>query len=453
MRSAVPQHQTNQQVSYSCWFNACYSFSALGFLRPLSVAVQKNNFRRLLRTVEAVSDLGPEITAEREFPQTARAMVSALMQAADAREVALFSFSDKPSMLVSIASDGFALMPEPAIIPLLPRHVHALITARGPVVLTSSSYSIFLSSNGNVAPELFRCIAPLKVGGKLVGMAALGRREADALYAAEELDALDLLCNYVALAIQNHTLAQSLAQRVGENLRLMASLHGFYDTALEAFAAAIDVKHINIHGHSLRVGRYAAGIGEAMGMEPGDVAALRSAGYLHDIGKVAVDKRLFGKPSALDPEEFREMADHTIVGHQIVSGVQFPWPRIPEIVRSHHERGDGSGYPDGLVMDDVAMPVRIIGLADTFDAMTSERPYREPLSVGSTLSEIVRLAPQKFDPNAVQGLLLQVRRDAVGSNRAPFLEDRTGLNIAPGDIDQLAASLQHKISHGRMYLT
>jgi putative nucleotidyltransferase with HDIG domain len=417
------------------------------------VAVQRNNFRRLLRTVEAVSDLGPEITAEREFPQTARAMVSALMQAADAREVALFSFSDKPSMLVSIASDGFALMPEPAVIPLLPRHVHALITARGPVVLTSSSYSIFLSSNGNVAPELFRCIAPLKVGGKLVGMAALGRREADALYAAEELDALDLLCNYVALAIQNHTLAQSLAQRVGENLRLMASLHGFYDTALEAFAAAIDVKHINIHGHSLRVGRYAAGIGEAMGMEPGDVAALRSAGYLHDIGKVAVDKRLFGKPSALDPEEFREMADHTVVGHQIVSGVQFPWPRIPEIVRSHHERGDGSGYPDGLVMDDVAMPVRIIGLADTFDAMTSERPYREPLSVGSTLSEIVRLAPQKFDPNAVQGLLLQVRRDAVGSNRAPFLEDRTALNIAPGDIDQLAASLQHKISHGRLYLT
>jgi putative nucleotidyltransferase with HDIG domain len=417
------------------------------------VAVQKNNFRRLLRTVEAVSDLGPEITAEREFPQTARAMVSALMQAADAREAVLFGFSDKPSMLVSIASEGFALMPEPAVVPLLPKHVHALTTARGAVVLTSSSYSVFLSSNGNVAPELFQCIAPLKVGGKLVGMVALGRREANALYLEDELDALDLLCNYVALAIQNHTLAQTLAQRVGENLRLMASLHGFYDTALEAFAAAIDVKHINIHGHSLRVGRYAAGIGEAMGMEPGDVAALRSAGYLHDIGKVAVDKRLFGKPSALDPEEFREMADHTVVGHQIVSGVQFPWPRIPEIVRSHHERGDGSGYPDGLVMDDVAMPVRIIGLADTFDAMTSERPYREPLSVGSTLSEIVRLAPQKFDPNAVQGLLLQVRRDAVGSNRAPFLEDRTALNIAPGDIDQLAASLQHKLSHGRLYLT
>jgi putative nucleotidyltransferase with HDIG domain len=417
------------------------------------VAVQKNNLRRLLRTVEALSDLGPEMTAEREFPQTARAMVSALLQAGGAREAVLFTFSDKPSMLSSVASEGFALMPEPAIMPLLPKHVHALASARGPIVLNAGSYEVFLSSNGNVAPELFKCIAPLRVGGKLVGLVALGRRDGDALFDDEDLGALDLLCNYVAIAIQNHVLSQTLAQRVSENLRLLASLHGFYDTALEAFATAIDVKHVNIHGHSLRVGRYASAIGEAMGMDPNEVGGLRSAGYLHDIGKVAVDKRLFGKATSLDPEEFREMADHTIVGHQIVSGVEFPWPRIPEIVRSHHERGDGSGYPDGLVMDDVAMPVRIIGLADTFDAMTSERPYREPLTVGNTLSEIVRLSPQKFDPNAVHGLLLQIRRDSVGSNRTPFLQDRMAVNIAAGDIDQLAATLHHKVTHGRLYLT
>jgi putative nucleotidyltransferase with HDIG domain len=428
-------------------------FLCSGFSLPLSVAVQKNNFRRLLRTVEALSDLGPEMTAEREFSQTSRAMLGALLQAAGAREGVLFSFSDKPALLSSIAADGFALMPEPAVIPLLPKHVHALTTTRNPVALSVGSYETFLSSNGNVAPELFRCIAPLKVGGKLVGMVALGRREGDALYENDELQALELLCNYIALAIQNHNLSQTLAQRVSENLRLMASLHGFYDSTLEAFAAAIDVKHVNIHGHSLRVGRYAAAIGESMGMEPDDIAALRSAGYLHDIGKVSVDKRLFSKPTSLDPDEFREMADHTVVGHQIVSGVQFPWPRIPEIVRWHHERGDGSGYPDGLVMNDVPVAVRIIGLADTFDAMTSERPYRESLSLGGTLSEIVRLAPQKFDANAVQALLVQVRRDAVGSNRTRFLEDRTALNIAPADIDHLAANLQHKISHGKMYLT
>jgi len=431
---------------------ACYAHSARRS-RTTILAVETNNFRRLLRTVEALSELGPELTAEREFSDTARRMLRAVMEAAGAREGALFVFNEKPTMLTTVAADGFAMLPEPAFIPLLPKHAHALTAARGPIVLNASTYSIFLSSNGNVAPELFKCLAPLKASGKLAGVVALGQRPGNTAYEDAELDAMELLCSYIGLAVQNHALSQTLAQRVTENLRLMASLHGFYDTALEAFATAIDVKHVNIHGHSLRVGRYAAAIGEAMGVEGGEVAALRSAGYLHDIGKVAVDRRLFSKPEALNPEEFREMADHTVVGHQIVSSVQFPWPKIHEAVRWHHERSDGSGYPDAIGGDDLPLPVRIMALADTFDAMTSERPYREPLSVGSTLSEIVRLAPQKFDPNAVQGLLLQVRRDAVGSNRAPFLEDRTALNIAPGDIDQLAASLQHKISHGRLYLT
>ena len=425
-----------------------------GFVLPASaVAVQKDNFRRLLRTVEALSDLGPAITAERGFTQISGLMLTALQQASGAREVVLFTYSDKPSLLTSIASNGFALMPDPAIIPLLPKHVHALATARGPVVLEAGTSDTFLSSNGNVAPELFRCVAPLRVGGKLVGVVALGHREGDANYDLSELEALDLLCHYVALAIHNQTLTQTLAQRVSENLRLVASLHGFYDNALEVFATAIDVKHVNIHGHSLRVGRYAAAMGEAMSLETSEVAALRSAGYLHDIGKVAVDKRLFGKTTSLDAEEFREMADHTVVGHRIVSGVQFPWPRIPEIVRWHHERADGSGYPDKLAMDEVPLGVRIVGLADTFDAMISERPYREPMSLGATLSEIVRLTPLKFDPNVVQALLLQVRRDAVGSNRVPFLETRLADNIAPPDIDHLAASLQHKVTRGRLFLT
>ena len=261
-----------------------------------------------------------------------------------------------------------------------------------------------------------------------------------------------MIGNYVALAIQNYTLSQTLAQRVSENLRLLASLHGFYDNALEAFATAIDVKHVNIHGHSLRVGRYAQAIGEALGLDPNAVAALRSAGYLHDIGKVAVDTRLFAKTSSLDAEESRAMRDHTVVGHQIVSHVQFPWPQIPEIVRWHHERGDGSGYPDGLHADEMPMPVRIIALADSFDAMTTERPYRERLSVGSAIQELIRMTPQKYDPQALQALLIQVRRDAVGNNRLPLLEAGT-LNLSATDVDQLAATLQHRVTQGKIYLT
>jgi HD-GYP domain-containing protein (c-di-GMP phosphodiesterase class II) len=145
------------------------------------------------------------------------------------------------------------------------------------------------------------------------------------------------------------------------------------------------------------------------------------------------------------------MADHTTVGHQIVSSVQFPWPKIPETVRWHHERSDGSGYPDKLGQEDVPLPVRIVGVADSFDAMTSERPYRAPMTVGGALSDLVRMSPEKFDPNIVQALLIQVRREVVGSSRQPLLESLS-LNIAAADIDHLAATLQYKVSRGKTYL-
>src|SRR5262249_3036138 len=154
----------------------------------------KENFRRLLRTVETLSDLGPQMTAEREFTQTALTMLSALMHATGAGEGVLFVFIEKPSMLNSVASQGFALIPDPSFIPLLPRHVHALTSMQGAVLLSNTSYDTFLSANGNVAPELFKCLAPLKVSGKLVGAVALGRREGDSLYDEEGLESLDLLC-------------------------------------------------------------------------------------------------------------------------------------------------------------------------------------------------------------------------------------------------------------------
>jgi putative nucleotidyltransferase with HDIG domain len=403
-------------------------------------SVTKNNFRRLLLTFEALSDLGREMTAERDFAETARVMLSYLCDAVAAREGTLFTFHDRPAMLTSVASLGFTNFPDTAMVPLLPRQVHALSNARGPVVIAPASYDMYLTANGNVAPELFKCLAPLRVGGKLVGVAALGRRADEGAYDGDELQAIAMLSNYIALAVHNHALTKSLEVRIAENLRLIGSLHRFYDNTLEAFATAADVKDTSLHGHSLRVGRYAAGIGEAIGMENGEISAVKAAGYLHDIGMVAVDA-----------QEFRDMADHTLIGHRIVSEVDFPWPKIPEVVRSHHERADGSGYPDHLSVADIPQYARIIAVADTFDAMTTERPYRHSLPVGVALSDIVRLTPQKYDPVPVQGLLVQVRRDATGSNKTPYLDPHIVCNIAPADIDQLASMLQHKLNNGRVY--
>jgi putative nucleotidyltransferase with HDIG domain len=429
-----------------------------------TVGVMKNNFRRLLLTFEALSELGPAITAERDFSETAPLMLASLMDAMDAREGVLFRFTDKPAMLASIAARGYTSFPEPAVIPLLPKHVHALMKAPGARLLQGDAWNEYLTSNGNIAPILMKCIMPLRVGARFVGMIGFGNRADGAAYNEEELAGLEMMSHYVSLAMHNHSLTETLAQRVTENLRLMSTVHNFYDTTLEAFAAAIDVKHVNIHGHSLRVGRYAGGISDAMGMEATAVSGIRASGYLHDIGKVAVDKALFGKTSALDPDEFRQMADHTIVGHQIVQGVHFPWPKVADVVRWHHERGDGSGYPDHLHADEMPEVSKIVAVADTFDAMTSERPYRHSFSVGEALNEIVKLAPAKFDPNAVQGLLIQVRRDAVATltpksaakwgtqqDKPRFLDASMMCNIAPADVDSLAATLNHRLNRGRVY--
>ena len=158
------------------------------------------------------------------------------------------------------------------------------------------------------------------------------------------------------------------------------------------------------------------------------------------------------------------MIDHTVIGHQIVSAVQFPWQSVPEVVRSHHERADGSGYPDCLRSDEVSLPTKVVAVADTFDAMLSERPYRKGLSLGEAAAQISWLAPAKLDADVVLGLLIQLRRDAASltmparpwappeaNPRKPFLDACVPCNISPTDIDLLSSELNRRLNRGRAF--
>jgi putative nucleotidyltransferase with HDIG domain len=411
---------------------------------------------------QVLAELGPVLTGERDLVQTAGAALDIVMASVRAGSGAIFRFNEKPAMLSSIAAAGFVLFPETAVFPLQPKHVHALTNAQGPQRICRDRCDTFLSSTGNISSVWFRCVVPLKVRGRLIGALLLGERVSGADYTAELLKQIGDLAPFIALAIHNHQLMLSLEERIADNLKLLASVHSFWDDALAAFAATIDVKSIEMQGHSLRVGRYAAGMAEALGMSAAEIGEVRAAGYLHDIGKVTVDKYIFAKAAALEPGEFQEMADHTVLGHRIVSTVQFPWPRIPEVVRSHHERSDGSGYPDRLHNDEVSIPVRIVAVADTLDAMLSDRPYRKRLSLGETAAQLSWLAPAKLDADVVHAMLVQLRRDASilmapprpwasaqEKVRKPFLDSSVPCNIAPTDIDHLVSDLNHRTHRGR----
>jgi len=413
-----------------------------------------------------IADLGPVLTGERNLSHTAAAALEIVMNAARATCGALFRFEERPAMLSSIAATGFSVFPQTAVFPLLPKHVHALTNAPGPQKICRERCDTFLSTTGNISSVWFRAIAPLRVQGRLIGALLMGEREGSAEYSADLLKQLGDVAPFIALAIYNHQLMTSLEERTAENLRLITSVHGFWDEALEAFATTIDVKGEHMQGHSLRVGRYASGMADALGMGPSEVTEMRAAGYLHDIGKVTVDKHIFSKTSALDSAEFQEMADHTVLGHRIVQNVHFPWPKIPEVVRSHHERADGSGYPDRLHNDEVSVPVKIIAVADTFDAMLSDRPYRKHRSLGEAVAEISWLAPSKLDADVVHSLMVQLRRDAVAlmspprpwssaqeKTRKPFLAPEVACTISPTDIDHLVSEMNRRASRGRVYLT
>jgi putative nucleotidyltransferase with HDIG domain len=416
------------------------------------VLEQNSKLVRLLAVLRTIADVGPVATADHEFSDAARQILDRIMRAFEADQAALLMFDGTGSKLTSIAAAGFPSLTPQTVVSLIgvqPQHWTQARASRVPVrpqdiqELFGSSQAPFLSS--------IRCFAPLRVSTGLVGALLLGGRSGQESYGAVDAEGLDMLAPHVALVLHNHSLAESLRHQIADNLRLLTSLHHSYDDALEAFATTIDAKDSHLRGHSTRVARFSAAIATTLGMNEEEVSGIRAAGHLHDIGKVTVDKQFFSKASTLRPEEFRAIADHTIMGHQIVSSVRFPWPQVPEVVRWHHERADGSGYPDRLQGDELPLAVRIAAVADTFDAMISDRPYRQSNSIVTACHELVRLAPSKFDSSVVQALLVHLRRDIEGKNTARLLPQQKTVQITTGDIDRLSCDLVGRLTGHRVY--
>lgn len=172
---------------------------------------------------------------------------------------------------------------------------------------------------------------------------------------------------------------------------------------IEALSLAIEAKDHNTHDHLRRVQAYAMQLGHDLGLGEAELEALRAAALLHDIGKLAVPEQILAKPGRLTAEEFEKMKIHPTVGAEILDRVQFPYPVTP-IVRSHHEKWNGQGYPEGLRGDAIPMGARILSVVDCFDALTSERPYRRAMSADDAMKHVVSEAGTSFDPRVVAAI-------------------------------------------------
>lgn len=181
----------------------------------------------------------------------------------------------------------------------------------------------------------------------------------------------------------------------------------YFDT-LNVLVRAIEASDPYTSGHSMRVGAYAEAIAKQLGLPQGKIDLIKSAALLHDIGKIGIDKKILNKDGKLEKDEFDTIKSHPEIGATIISDLSY-LANITDIIRHHHERNDGRGYPDGLDHDKIPLETSILTIADSFDAMTTNRPYRHSLSLETALNEIKTNAGTQFNPDIVDDAIIALR--------------------------------------------
>lgn len=192
--------------------------------------------------------------------------------------------------------------------------------------------------------------------------------------------------------------------KIRKDLEHISALANLNNSVIASLATAIDAKDHYTNKHLSRVQTYALAISEYLGLSHDEHEAVRCAALVHDIGKLGVPEHILTKPGKLTPEEYERMKTHVEIGAAILGPVQFPWPVVP-VVLGHHERYDGLGYPQGLKGEEIPIGARVIALADVFDALTSDRPYRKAMTHKEALDYVAKQSGSHFDSRCVEGLL------------------------------------------------
>jgi putative two-component system response regulator len=198
-------------------------------------------------------------------------------------------------------------------------------------------------------------------------------------------------------------------ERLQEKVTLQAKrLEELFLASVQSLADALEVKDPYTRGHSERVSHYCVVIAREMGLSGELLRRIELGGHVHDIGKIGVREDVLNKPAKLTKEEYQHIMTHPMVGWKILAPLLAETPEALNIVRSHHERFDGRGIPDGLAGSAIPLEARIAAVADSFDAMTSDRPYRLRLSMEEAIAEIKRCSGAQYDPSVVQAMLRAV---------------------------------------------
>ena len=373
---------------------------------------------KLIHAFGALADLGQEVANKNNFQETIRTSLHlmsgslAIMRGGVAR---YSRFGHELNMLaVRGLGDDFPLSLSLCMEDerqFLTNGLNAIETAAARVL---PFFQVYDQSFESRRIEIF---LPLVIRDEIVGAVLLGEKASGLPYTTYEKEIICAMGRHIGVAIQQRNLMAEIERHSEENRKLFDDLRTTYTDTVKAFAAAIDCKDKYTEGHSVRVGRYSEIIAEELEWGAAEIEGAATAGYLHDVGKLTVERKIINAPYRINAKESAELNKHPAVGYEILQPIHHPYADVPLAAKYHHERLDGRGYPDGLYDREIPYIAKIVNLADSFDAMTTDRPYKARRLAGDVIDDLKRNAGKQFAPELVTAFLRGMLRELTGDNK------------------------------------
>jgi hypothetical protein len=400
------------------------------------------NTQKLIHSFGALADLGQEIADTGDFIEMVRTSLHLLLGTLGIRRGAIVECPLHLDTTNCLAVWGLGEEYQARFVVEEQDRVAFLGLAEGALRIDSASeptepaLAQFLTRHGDdLRAQQIELMVPVVVRGRVTGIVVLGGKASGEPFTSEDIEVIGAMVRHIGVGIYTHRLLAEVKQRAEENERLYQDLRAIYRDTVRAFAAAIDVKDTYTQGHSERVGKYSEIIARELGWGENEVEGISIAGYLHDIGKLAVERRIINAPYKIDAKESSELNRHPAAGFDILSPIHHPYADIPLMAKYHHERLDGRGYPDGLTDTQIPIGAKIVSLADSFDAMTTDRPYKTRRSFDEVIVDFRRNTGSQFDPIVVAAFCRALLKELNGETKERKFLKMLGKNYLDAEKD------------------
>jgi CRISPR/Cas system-associated endonuclease Cas3-HD len=378
---------------------------------------------KLIHAFSALADLGEELADTRDFEEMVRTTLHVVLGALGVRRGAVAEYVQGDDALRFVAAWGLGDDP-PANMPFASASAE-MLSAPQPRALSLLDTDQLELARYHLGEQLFKTLVqyrlqltlPLVVHKKFVGFILLGDKATGEKFTADDREVVHTMARHIGVGIYNHRLLREVERRAEETRGLYEDLRAIYRDTVRAFAAAIDCKDKYTQGHSERVGKYSEIIAREMGWSEEQVEGIAVAGYLHDIGKLVVERDIINAPYKIDAKQSSELNRHPAAGYEILSPIRHPYADIPLMAKYHHERIDGRGYPEGLTGDQIPPGAKIVAVADSFDAMTTDRTYKRRKVFTEVVEDFRKNAGKQFEPEVVAALCRALLKEVNGETK------------------------------------